>query len=99
MILTTLTLSRSFPLPALTATVTTGVYWLVLAGLVVITLTEDPMKVGHGLLTLLSGFGLFYITLERSLLLIGLWGSVNLLIALAIGYLTVVKGAGAEEEI
>lgn len=99
MILVTLTLSRSFPLPALTLTVTTSVYWLVLAGLVIITLTEDPMKVGHGLLTLLSGFGLFYITLERSLLLIGLWGSMNLLIALAIGYLTVVKGASAEEEI
>ena len=99
MILVTLTLSSSFPLPALTPAVTTGVYWLVLAGLVVITLTEDPMKVGHGLLTLLSGFGLFYITLERSFLLIGLWGSVNLLIALAIGYLTVVKGAGTEEGI
>ena len=99
LILVTLTVGNSFPLPNLTSTVTTGVYWLVLAGLVTLTLTEDPMKAGHGLLTLLSGFGLFYVTLERSLLLIGLWGSVNLLIALAIGYLTVVKGTGAEEEI
>ena len=99
MILVTLTVSNSFPLPNLTSTVTTGVYWLILAGLVVVTLTENPMKVGHGLLTIFSGFGLFYITLERSLLLIGLWGTVNLLIALAIGYLTVVKGTGSEEEI
>ena len=99
MILVTLTVGSSFPLPDLTFTVTTGVYWLVLAGLVAISLTEDPMKAGHGLLTILSGFGLFYVTLERSLLLIGLWGTVNLLIALAIGYLTVVKGTGTEEEI
>jgi hypothetical protein len=45
------------------------------------------------------GFGLFYVTLESSLLLTGMWGTVNLLIALAIGYLVVVKGAASEEEI
>ena len=98
-VLVTLSLSRSFPLPDLPSTVTTAVYWLVLAGLVTLTLTEDPMKAGHGLFSTLSGFGLFYITLESSLLLTGLWGTVSLLIALAIGYLTVVRGASPEEEI
>jgi len=99
MILVTLTLSRSFPLPGLPGSITTAVYWLVLAGLVTLTLTEDPLKAGHGLFTTLSGFGLYYTTLESSLLLTGLWGTVNLLIALAIGYLTVVRGAGPEGEI
>jgi hypothetical protein len=56
------------------------------------------MKVGIGLLTGLTGFSLLYATVENSLLMTGLWGSVNLLIALAIGYLTVVKGAAFEEE-
>ena len=99
MILVTLSVSNSFPLPNLTRGITIGVYWLVLAGLITLTLTENPMKAGHGLLTALTGFGLFYTTLESSLLLTGLWGTVNLLIALAIGYLTVVKGVVSEEEI
>ena len=98
-ILVTLSVSNSFPLPNLTRGMTIGVYWLILAGLIMLTLTENPMKAGVGLLTVLTGFGLFYTTLERSLLLTGLWGTVSLLIALAIGYLTVVKGAASEEEI
>ena len=98
MILVALSLSRTLPLPELGLDVTTAIYWLIVAGMITLTLTEDPMKVGHGLFTVLTGFGLFYATVESSLLLIGLWGSVNLLIALAIGYLTIVKGAGPEEE-
>src|SRR5262245_61676057 len=98
-ILLALTLSNSFPLRDLGPTVTTAVYWLILAGLAVLALSENPIKVGLGLLTALTGFGILYATLETSLLLTGLWGTVNLLIALAIGYLTVVKGAGQEEEL
>lgn len=97
-ILITITLSSDFPLPNLSPTVTTAIYWLGLSGLGVMMITEDPMKAGHGLFTTLIGFDLFYSTLESSLLLTGLWGTVNLLIALAIGYLTVVKGTGLEEE-
>jgi hypothetical protein len=98
-ILVATSLSNALPLPDLALSITTAVYWLVLAGLVTIALTEDPLKAGLGLLTALTGFGLFYDTLQTSLLLTGLWGAVNLLIALAIGYLTVVKGAGPEERI
>jgi hypothetical protein len=98
MILVAISLSSTLPLPDLGLQVTTAIYWLVVAGLITLTLTEDPMKAGHGLFTVLTGFGLFYATVESSLLLTGLWGTVNLLIALAIGYLTIVKGAGPEEE-
>ena len=87
------------PLQELDPVITTAVYWLVLVGLGVLMITEDPMKVGHGLFTLLTGFGLYYFTLESSLLLTGLWGTVNLLLALSIGYLTVVRGTGPEEEL
>ncbi|MBI1881541.1 MAG: hypothetical protein HYR94_25450 [Chloroflexi bacterium] len=98
MIIVATTLSRTFILPDLSPDVTTAVYWLVLAGLVTLILTEDPMRVGHGLFTALTGFDLLYTTLEKSLLMTGLWGAVNLLIALAIGYLIIIKGAGPEEE-
>lgn len=99
MILVALTVSSSAPLPGLAPSVNTAVYWLVLAGLITLVLTEDPIKVGHGLFTVLTGFELFYATVETGLLLIGLWGAVNLLIALAVGYLTVIKGTGLEEEL
>jgi hypothetical protein len=99
MVLVAITLSDSVPLTGLPASVNTAVYWLTLAGLTTLTLTEDPLKVGHGLFTVLTGFELFYATVESSLLLTGLWGTINLLIALAIGYLTVVKGTRLEEEL
>lgn len=98
MILVAITLSSTFSLPGLSPSVNTAVFWLILAGLATLILTEDPMKVGLGLFTTLTGFELFYTTVERSLLLTGLWGAVNLLIALVIGYLIVVKGTGLEEE-
>lgn len=99
MIIVATTLSSTLALPDLSLNVTTAVYWLVLAGLVTLILTEDPMRVGHGLFTLFTGFDLYYTPLEKSLLMIGLWGAVNLLIALAIGYLTIAKGARPEEEL
>ena len=98
LILITTTLSRSFPLPGLAPAITTAVYWLVLAGLVTLTLTEAPIKAGIGLFTVLTGFGLYYATLESSLLLTGLLGSVNLMLALSLGYLIVVRGTGPEEQ-
>ncbi len=98
MMLVAINLSQMVALPGLPSSVNTAVFWLILAGLTTLALTEDPIKVGHGLFTALVGFELFYATLERSLLLTGMWGAINLLIALAIGYLTVVKGTGLEEE-
>jgi hypothetical protein len=98
MILVTITLSEMFAIPHLPQNITIAVYWLVLAGLTVLILTEDPLKVGHGLLTILAGFNLLYTIFERSLLMTGLWGAVNLLIALAISYLIVARGANPEEE-
>ncbi|MFN8458570.1 MAG: hypothetical protein U0401_28610 [Anaerolineae bacterium] len=99
LVLIAVTLSNTFVLPGLSPALTTAIYWLILVGLVILTLSEDPMKAGHGLFTLLAGFDLYYTTLEKSLLITGMWGAINLLLALAIGYLTVVRGAGPEEEL
>jgi len=97
-LLVTVTVSDMFVLPGLSPTLTIAVYWLVLVGLTVLIITEDPLKTGIGLLTILTGFDLVYTTLEHSLLITGLWGAVNLLIALAISYLIIAKGANPEEE-
>ena len=99
LILVAVTLSQSFPLPQLSQTVTTAVYWLGVTGLMILALTEDPLKAGMGLFTIFSGFGLYYVVLESSLLLVGLWGSMNLLLALAVGYLAVVRATGSREEL
>lgn len=98
LILTAVTLSQSFPLSQLPPVVTTAVYWLGVAGLLILAITEDPLKAGVGLFTVFSGFALYYVVLENSLLLIGMWGSMNLLLALVIGYLAVVRGTSLEEE-
>jgi hypothetical protein len=97
-ILTAITLSKTFVLPGLSVNMTMAVYGLWLVGLTILVITENPFKVGHGLLTLLTGFDLFYTLQERSLLMTGLWGTINLLIALALSYLIVARGAGPEEE-
>ena len=98
MLLVAITLSEMFALPGLTPTLLIAVYWLMLMGLTTLVITEEPLKTGIGLLTILTGFDLFYTTLEHSLLITGLWGTVNLLIALAISYLIIVKGINPEEE-
>lgn len=99
MILVATTLSASLLLPGLPPSVNTAVFWLIMAGLVTLSLTEEPLKAGLGLFTVFSGFELFYATVENSLLVTGLWGAVNLLMALAVGYLIVIHRAGPEAEL
>jgi hypothetical protein len=99
MMLVATTMSRTIPLSSLSFNIATAVYWLALAGLVILTLNEDPLKAGLGLFTVFTGFDLFYTTLEPSLLLTGLWGTANLLVALALSYLIIAKGATPGEEL
>jgi hypothetical protein len=68
--------------------VTIGTFGLLLLGLLNILLNENPLKVGVGLLSLLAGFELFYTTVEPTLTIVGLLGLTNLIIGLAIAYLT-----------
>ena len=98
MAVTAFSLAPSYPIPGLPASVATGVYWLALVGLLLLVLTENPLKVGQGLLTAITGFELWYTTLERSLLVVGLWGVVNFLLALVVGYLVAVRGVNLEED-
>lgn len=91
-------LFRSHPLPKVTPEVNLGCYWLVTMGLLTAISAGEPLKVGLGLLTFEGGFELFYTTQEPSLSVMGLLGIANLLVALAIAYLTSASEASTPEE-
>jgi hypothetical protein len=67
---------------------TIGIFSLLLLGLLNAALNENPLKTGLGVLTMLAGFELFYTVIEPTLTIVGLLGLTNLIIALAISYLT-----------
>jgi hypothetical protein len=73
-------------------------YWLVAMGLLTTMLTINPFRVGLGLLTFEAGFEVLFATLEKSLSVAALLGVVNLLIALAIAYVTTAQLAVLTEE-
>ena len=81
-------LSTRYALPEVPSDIGFACYWLCSLGLLVLMLTEEPVKVGMGLLTFITGFELFYSALERSLSVVGFLGIANFLIALAIAYIT-----------
>lgn len=82
----------AFRLPAVTqGHMTFGVYTLVLFGLLQVSLTAEPLKAGLGLLMVMAGFELFYHALEQSVLMLVALAATNLVLALAISYLTQVR--------
>jgi uncharacterized MnhB-related membrane protein len=91
-------LSRRYPLPEVPSDVGFACYWLASQGLLALMLTEEPLETGMGLLTLITGFELFYSALERSLSVAGFLGIANFLIALAIAYLASSKAELTAEE-
>lgn len=78
-----------FPLPTevIPPDISLACYLMVGLGLLAIGLSETPLRLGIGLLTFLAGFDLFYVAVEPSLVVVGLVGAVNLLIALAASFL------------
>jgi uncharacterized MnhB-related membrane protein len=91
-------LSKRYPLPEVPSDISLACYWLASLGLLVLMLTEEPLKAGMGLLTLVTGFELFYSALERSLSVVGFLGIANFLIALAIAYLAASRAELTPEE-
>jgi hypothetical protein len=92
----TFTLMRTYPLPL--PELTPVCYWLGFAGLLILALTQDSLKAGQGLLTLLGGFQLIFFGLESSLVIAWLWGVFTLLLGLALSYLTVAGRVGLAGE-
>jgi len=90
--LVTIVLNQAQPPPAIPPDVGLGSYWLMVVGVLVLILTEAPLKAGPGLLTALTGFDLIYTPLERSLVMVLLLAVIDLLLTLAVTYLAVVRG-------
>ncbi len=75
----------------------TASYLLLALGLLNLGLTEDPMRAGMGLLTLMTGFEVFYAAVEPSLAIVALLAAVEFGLALAVSYLTVLQYADRSE--
>jgi hypothetical protein len=88
--------SFAIPLPQLPQGLTGVCYLLVGLGVLLLGLSQNPVRVGLGLLTFLSGFDLFYIALEPSLVVTGLLGSISFVIALGMAYLRTAHVAGGD---
>ena len=66
-----------------------GAFILMGMGLLHLGLTNHPLRVTLGLLTVLSGFEILYAAVESSTLVAGLLAGVNLMLALVCAYLLV----------
>jgi hypothetical protein len=77
-------LHRAYPIELVPAEVNLASYLLMIVGLVLMIAGIDPLRAGIGLLVLLNGFQALYAFLEHSLLVIGMLGVLDLLVALGI---------------
>lgn len=91
-------LANSYPIELLSNLQSISVYWLILVGALLLILSENPLKVGQGLFTIFMGFELWYTVAETSLLMVGLLGAANLLLAVTVGYLGIIRGVQVEED-
>lgn len=94
--LTALALSgrAGYRLPAVPTHVNLAIYGLVGMGLLLLALTTRPLTAGMGLLMIMTGFELFYNTLEQSTTTLILLAGANLIIALTVSYLAQLSNSG-----
>ncbi len=82
-----LTFAAQFPFPNTPLLFWLCSVWLCTVGLLLIVITREALKMGMGLLTFTTGFGVLYLAIEPSLLFFGLLLIADLVIALAISHL------------
>jgi hypothetical protein len=91
--------SSTMPLPQVSRSLTLTCYLLAGLGILLLGMSQDPLRVGVGLLIFLSGFDLFYVALEPSLVVTGFLGSISFVIALGTAYLKAAQAAASDEEV
>ncbi len=77
----------NMPLPEMPGSLTLVCYYVAGLGMLLLGVSHDPLRVGVGLLMCLSGFDLFYVALEPSLVVTGLIGAIMFVVALGMAYL------------
>ncbi len=80
--------------PSLPADVIMVSFWLVSMGIAGLILSGDALRVGPALLTILVGFELVYAGLQTNPAVVGFFGALTLLAALAFSYLAAVQDLG-----
>lgn len=85
------TLLQKIPMRGVPAHLNFAIYWLGLTGLLIMMLSVRPWKVGLGLLTFITAFELYYVTIERGLVVTALMGVFHLVIALSLAYLIIMR--------
>jgi hypothetical protein len=86
----------NYTLPLLPADIAFAATWLGAMGVAGLVLSGDPLRVAASLLTILGGFDLVYAGLEPSLAIVGFWGTLILLAALAFAYLATTQDLGLD---
>jgi hypothetical protein len=84
-------------LPVLSPGVKMAGFLLCGLGLFSLGLSEDPMRAGLSLLTLLSGFELLYIVVEPSLAIVALLAAADFAVTLAVSYLALLSAKEKKE--
>lgn len=84
----------NYDLPLIPADIAFATVWLGAMGVAGLVLSGDSLRVAAALLTILGGFDLVYTGLEPSLAIVGFWGTLILLTALAFAYLATVQDLG-----
>ncbi len=84
-------------LPGLSPHINRAAIALMALGLLALGLTDEPLRAGMGLLTFLSGFELFYHSLEQAITVIGLVIAIDFLVAIITAYLTVARHMNPNE--
>ena len=87
-------------MPELPVFINQAALTLIVMGLLVMGLTEEPLTAGMGLLAAMTGFELLYHSLEQATTVIGFLVGIDFLIAMIIAYLTIARhqAPGAAEQ-
>jgi hypothetical protein len=96
-LLVVLALTRWFSVgrqPLVSADIAFVAVWLASMGMLSLILGGGPLRVAPALLSILSGFDLVYSGLELSLAVVGFYGALTLLTALALAYVAVAQVLG-----
>jgi hypothetical protein len=84
-------------LPGVGSMMRDAILWLGVMGLVGLALHEEPLHAGLSLLLILGGFNLLLFHLTQNRVTVGLMEAWQLLLGLAISYLTVSRGLAVSE--
>lgn len=83
-------LAARFPLPFLPIPLLAMTYALIGIGLLMATLSRSPLKAGLGVLTMFSGYQVFYLAVQDSLIAIGLMAAMSLVVAFLMAAMTLI---------